>query len=100
VPSSVGTASACIEECTAASLAFATACTVTQTGETPTCPAGCQDAIDTMYSDCGGCESDDGAFDDSNAEMKTTMEAIGCAGAAQTAPLFAVLAAVANHFLN
>ena len=100
MPSSVGTASACIEECTAASLAYATACAVTQTEETPTCPAGCQDAIDTMYSDCGGCEEGGAAWDDSNAAMKTSLEAIGCAGAAQTAPLFAVLAAVANHFLN
>lgn len=100
MPSSVGTASACIEECTAANIAFATACMSDQTGETPTCPAGCQDAIDTMYSDCGGCTDGGVSFDDSNAEMKTMVEAIGCAGAAQTAPLFAVLAAVANHFLN
>ena len=94
----------------AANVAFATACTVTPTvavvngtfvpPEKPTCPAGCQAAIDTLYSECGGCESDDGAWDDGNEDMKKMVETIGCAGAAQTAPLFAVLAAVANHFLN
>ena len=67
------------------------------------CPAGVQDAVDDMYSDCGGeCDFD--------AEMKTNLgsgqdvasglKTIECSGAAQTVPALAVVAALVGHFLN
>lgn len=66
-----------------------------------TCPDGLQDKIDTMYADCGGCEEGGVNWDDTiHPTMKTTVESYGCGGAAQAAPLFAAVAAVAHHFLN
>ena len=62
------------------------------------CPAGVQDAVDDMYSDCGGeCDFD--------AQMKTndvpsSLKAMECSGAAQTVPALAVVAALVGHFLN
>lgn len=107
MPFSVATASAdCTADCTAAQIPFALACmSMEAPADPPVCPAGCQDEIDKVYSACGGCDltGEDGTvsnFDDTNAETKTMLEAIGCAGAAQVAPLFAAVAAVATHFLN
>ena len=76
----------------------ASSCTFTDDDMTcDACPSGCQDQIDSAYETCGGC----GDFDDENAEIKTMVEAWGCAGAAHATPaLFVAIAAVANHFLN
>jgi hypothetical protein len=65
---------------------------------------GWQAQIDDMYASCDGLEftAEEGTmkWEDAKAATKTTVEACGCGGAAQAAPLFAALAAVANHFLN
>jgi hypothetical protein len=96
--SSVGGASACEEDCAAATSKFTQGLIGTCSGgDGTTCPAGCQDEIDAYYTGCGGC----GAWDDANGAIKTQVEALGCGGAAQTAPaLFVALAAVANHFFQ
>ena len=59
------------------------------------CPDGCQDAIDTLFSEC-----DVAGWEQIKQNYEDSAKAYGCGGAAQTAPLFAALAAVANHFLN
>jgi hypothetical protein len=87
----------CEEDCataTAGAVCYATP----QTSATKTCPDGCQDKIDTMYSDCGGCQN----FDDGNEAMATSIKTVsGCAGAAQAVPaMFVAVAAVVGHFLN
>ena len=78
------------------------ACMETTDGQA--CPSGLQAQIDDMYLSCDGLEftTEDGTmkWEDAKAATKTTVEVCGCAGAAQAAPLFAALAAVANHFLN
>ena len=61
-----------------------------------TCPDGCQASIDKIYSTCD-CADD---WETAKPIMKTMATAYGCGGASQAAPLFAVVAAVANHFLN
>ena len=61
------------------------------------CPAGCQTEVDTMYSDCEYEASD---WEETKPTMKILAEAMGCGGAAQAAPLFAAIAAVAGHFFN
>ena len=106
----VGNASAdCKTECEAAATAMGFTCALNCVAEDTctvddnggmtgtVCPAGCQAEVDKTYTACGGCED----FDDTNAEVKTMVEAFGCAGAAHATPaLFVALAAVANHFLN
>lgn len=62
----------------------------------PVCPDGCQAAIDDVYSTCD-CADD---WEAGKPTMKTMAEGLGCGGAAQAAPLFAAVAAIANHFLN
>jgi hypothetical protein len=64
-----------------------------------------QATIDETYAACDGFEfaDEDGGtatWEQSKPGVKTMVEECGCAGAAQVAPLFTVLAAVANHFLN
>jgi hypothetical protein len=65
---------------------------------------GLQAQIDDMYADCDGLSFTNGGgtatWEEVKADTKTSVEACGCGGAAQAAPLFAALAAVANHFLN
>ena len=66
----------CEEDCAASTLEYATGCTTT-TPSADTCPDGCQEMIDGMYSACGGCAN----WDDSNDAMKTAVETIGCSPA-------------------
>lgn len=91
-------------ECLAGNMAIGVACMTTTDGQA--CPSGLQAQIDDMYVVCDGLEF---AFEESKpaktweegkADTKATVEACGCGGAAQAAPLFAAMAAVANHFLN
>ncbi len=67
-------------------------------GGTPlaACPAGCQASVDTVYSTCD-CADD---WDEAKPTVKAMATAYGCGGANQAAPLLALVAAVANHFLN
>ena len=60
------------------------------------CPAGCQASVDTVYSTCD-CADD---WDEAKPTVKALATAYGCGGANQAAPLLALVAAVANHFLN
>ena len=100
--SAVGGASACDEAaCTTAAQTFIQGLTTTcndDDNDATTCPDGCQGLIDDYYGDCGGCPG----FDETTAPTtKTQVEAMGCGGAADTAPaLFIALAAAANHFLQ
>jgi hypothetical protein len=59
-----------------------------------TCPAGCQDAIDTAYATCDGEEG----WDAYKGELKTNVERAGCGAAAASTPvLFVLTAAVSSH---
>ena len=73
-----------------------------QSGNATACPDGCQGAIDTMYSDCGGYEEDGQSWDDiAESTLKPSIEALGCAGAAQAVPaVFVAFAAVVGHFFQ
>ena len=88
------------EDCEAATTAFGTSCAVM--GNVTACPAGCQDAIDTMYSDCGGYEEDGQKWDDiSVTQLKPMIEQIKCAGAQQAMPaVFVAVAGIVGHFMN
>ena len=83
-------------------MAVGAACMATTDGQA--CPSGLQAQIDDMYKSCDGLEfsSGDGTmtWEDAKEDTKKAVENCGCGGAAQAAPLFAALAAVANHFLN
>ena len=83
-------------------MAVGAACMATTDGQA--CPSGLQAQIDDMYADCDGLSFNNGGgtatWEEVKADTKTYVEACGCGGAAQAAPLFAALAAVANHFLN
>ena len=62
-----------------------------------TCPSTCQDEIDAIYSACEACEN--WAAVKPGAKLIAT--AIGCGGAAQTAPaLFAAAFAALGQFLS
>ena len=64
-----------------------------------TCPAGCQDAIDATYADCGGtCDTKGGEWDDGAAKWAATITTTGCSGAAAAAPVFALVAAAVTFF--
>ena len=82
--------------------ALGTDCIGVTKQEGATCPDGCQAKIDAVYSDCGGM--DEGGVDwDSQvgAGLKTNVENVGCAGAAQTVPaIFAAASMLVAHFLN
>ena len=66
-----------------------------------TCPAGCQDVVDTMYADCGGtCSAKGGEWDtDKNiVNMGKELNEGGCSGAAAAAPVLALAAAAMAFF--
>jgi hypothetical protein len=65
-------------------------------GYTGGCLGNCQTEIDKVYEDCEACDT----WEADKAEAKQIATELGCGGAAQVTPLFAALAAVANHFLN
>ena len=65
-----------------------------------TCSEDCQQCFDDVYNQCGGCSQSYDWDTDRAPAIKTQAESMGCGGAAQVTPLFAALAAVANHFLN
>ena len=104
MPCAVGSASAAdAEDCAASTLAFTGAsCISASKQEGATCPDGCQAKIDSLYSDCGGL--DEGGVDwdaQVGTVMKTSVENVGCAGAAQTVPaIFAAASMLVAHFLN
>ena len=89
-------------ECVGGQLAVGLACFGATAGQA--CPAGVQDQIDAMYAACDGKSfaDEDGTatWEQEKPEIKAHVEACGCGGAAQAAPLFAALAAIVNHFLN
>ena len=59
-----------------------------------TCPAGCQDAVDTAYATCDGEEG----WDAYKGTVKTNVERAGCGAAATSTPvLFVLTAAVSSH---
>ena len=83
----------------AGNMAVGVACSTTTDGQA--CPSGLQAQIDDMYAVCDGLDfGEQGTWEEAKAGSKAQVEACGCGGAAQAAPLFAALAAVANHFLN
>merc|ERR1711924_277792 len=96
----IGMAMGDLATCTTSSAAYVTAC-VDDDNDLTTCPAGCQDAIDTMYSDCGGLEEGGVNWNDGNAALKTGLEAIGCSGAQHIAgSLFLMASAVVAQMFN
>ena len=66
------------------------------------CPATMQDTVDAIYTNCDGAVDDEGqTWDTTKAEIKTSAEMFGCAGAAQAVPALVLAAAAAvNHLLN
>ena len=66
-----------------------------------TCPPGCQDAVDTMYADCGGTCNVLGAewdTDEGTVKMSKALNKDGCSGAAAAAPVLALAAAAMAFF--
>ena len=64
-----------------------------------TCPAGCQDAIDATYADCGGtCNLKGEEWDVGAAKWAAGIGTTGCSGAAAAAPVFALVAAAMAFF--
>ena len=64
-----------------------------------TCPAGCQDAIDATYADCGGtCTLKGEEWDVRAAATAATLTTTGCSGAVAAAPVFALVAAAMTFF--
>ena len=106
VPCTVGLASAADpEECltTTTALGVTTGCQNFGGGEAgATCPDGCQEKIDDVYSACGGLDEGGVDWDTQVApDLKTQVEAAGCGGAAQAVPaIFAATSMVVSHFLN
>ena len=105
VPCTVGLASADWEECltTTTTLSNARDCQCSfGCDEAATCPDGCQEKIDDVYSACGGLEEGGVNWDTQNApDLKTMVENVGCGGAAQAVPaIFAAASMVVSHFLN
>ena len=66
-----------------------------------TCPAGCQDAIDATYADCGGTCTlipPNTEWDVVAAAWAATITTTGCSGAVAAAPVFALVAAAMTFF--
>ena len=67
-----------------------------------TCPAGCQELVDTVYADCGGtCTLLGAEWDVENgkgAKWTNTVNAMGCSDATAAAPVFALVAAAMAFF--
>ena len=105
VPCTVGLASADPEECLTTTTALGTTPGCQNFGGTEagaTCPAGCQEKIDDVYSACGGMNEGGLDWDTQvGADLKTYVEAAGCGGAAQAVPaIFVATSMVVSHFLN
>eukprot|EP01043_Picozoa_sp_COSAG02_P016942 COSAG02_NODE_756_length_17532_cov_5.673550_19_plen_164_part_00 len=61
------------------------------------CSTDCQECVDDVYAECGGCDDWD---TETGPAVKERVEAFGCGGASQAAPVFVVGASLLGHFFN